>query len=278
MSALLRISYTWFFGVCDHQHSFPQPQQSGLNVCAVYSHCPEGSGKGIYLLNDVQTARFNRWQLKHSTSDHQWCGFILGSSSFFKKKKVVIIDFFFLLCKLLLVSSWILLLCPLLRTELDFTWANFVLLLLLPSAVACGLCSYEIKSWSLRTDVNKQAWTQTDAFSHPPSFSPVGNLLTSVKFKKEGTHWSGLSFVFLVLFTGGHLWKGKQMEHRLKGQSWVIQPNPLVSAATMSCRSCSWVYQDGSCLTVVLSEEYRPVLIKLNAVQFDLLRGGILFM
>lgn len=195
-----------------------------------------------------------------------------------KKKKVVIIDFFFLLCKLLLVSSWILLLCPLLRTELDFTWANFVLLLLLPSAVACGLCSYEIKSWSLRTDVNKQAWTQTDAFSHPPSFSPVGNLLTSVKFKKEGTHWSGLSFVFLVLFTGGHLWKGKQMEHRLKGQSWVIQPNPLVSAATMSYRSCSWVYQDGSCLTVVLSEEYRPVLIKLNAVQFDLLRGGILFM
>lgn len=56
----------------------PQPLQSGLNVCTVYSPCPEGSGKGIYLLNDMQTARFNRWQLKHNTSDHQWCGFYFG--------------------------------------------------------------------------------------------------------------------------------------------------------------------------------------------------------
>lgn len=64
----------------------PQPSQSGSNVCAVYSRCPEGSGKGIYLLNDMQTARFNRWQLKHSTSDHQWCGFYFGDLALLFKK------------------------------------------------------------------------------------------------------------------------------------------------------------------------------------------------
>lgn len=93
-SALLRVSYTWFFGVCGHQQSFPQPQQSGLNVCAVHSPCPEGSAKGIYLLNDVQTARFNRWQLKHSTSDHQWCGFYFGILLFLKKKMLPLLTFF----------------------------------------------------------------------------------------------------------------------------------------------------------------------------------------
>lgn len=55
---------------------------------------------------------------------------------------------------------------------------NFVLPLLLPSAVACGLCR------SLGTDVTKQAQTQEDdADSLPPSLSPVGHLLSSDKFK-----------------------------------------------------------------------------------------------
>lgn len=71
----------------------PQPLQSGLNVCAVYSPCPKGSGKGIYLLNDMQTARFNRWQLSTTPVTTNGVVFILGSCSSFYKI-IVAIDFF----------------------------------------------------------------------------------------------------------------------------------------------------------------------------------------